>query len=186
MASSKREQRIQATNARRALSVEERAAFSLALCKNAESLEVFKNARTILAYAATWDEVDLSSLCTLAEEQGKTVAYPISYKGGIMDAWAPKSPDAWKDGILGIRVPDKKRSKLIAPEEFDLVLVPCVAFDEGKRRLGHGGGYYDRYLPACTNAQLVLVAFEAQKLPLIATDPHDILMNTLVTEAKVY
>ena len=183
---SKKEQRIQAINARRALSKEERASFSLALCKNAAELASFKKARTILAYAATWDEADLSSICRLAEKQGKTVAYPISYRGGIMEAYAPESPDAWTDGILGIRVPDIKRSRLVAPEEFDLVFVPCVAFDEEKRRLGHGGGYYDRYLPKCTNAKLVLVAFEAQKLPVIATDPHDILMNTLVTEDKVY
>ena len=186
MVLSKKEQRIKAISSRRALSKEERAAFSIALCKNAEGMECFKKAKTILAYAATWDEADLSSVCRLAEEQGKTVAYPISYKGGIMEAWAPESPDAWTDGILGIRVPDKERSRLVSPEEFDLVFVPCVAFDEEKRRLGHGGGYYDRYLPACVNAKLVLTAFEAQKLPQIATDPHDILMNALVTEAKVY
>ena len=186
MLQSKKEQRIQAINARRALSEEERAVFSLALCKNAAGLDCFKEAKTILAYAATWDEADLASICALAEEQGKTVAYPISYRGGIMEAYAPESTDAWTDGILGIRVPDKKRSRLVDPEEFDLVFVPCVAFDEGKRRLGHGGGYYDRYLPKCSRAEFVLVAFEAQKLPMIATDPHDILMNTLVTEAKVY
>ena len=186
MIETKKEQRIRAIQARRALTAEQRAAASLELCTKVSGLDCFKQAKTILAYAATWDEGDLSSLCALAAEQGKTVAYPVSYKGGIMEAYAPDSPDAMVTGLLGITAPDISRSRLILPEELDLVLVPCVAFDEEKRRLGHGGGYYDRYLPGCVNAKLVLVAFEAQKLPEVTADPHDVLMNVLVTEDKVY
>ena len=183
---SKKEQRIKAINARRALSPEQRAAYSSALSEKLAQLDVFKNAGTILAYAATWDEADLSRICSLAVSMGKTVAYPVSYRGGIMEAYAPEGPDCWTKGILGITVPDISRSRLVLPEEIDLVLVPCVAFDEAKRRLGHGGGYYDRYLPKCIKAQYVLVAFEAQKLPEVAADPHDVLMNVLVTEDRVY
>ena len=186
MIETKKEQRIKAIQARRALSDEQRAEASRRLCLRVSELECFRQAKTLLAYAATWDEADLSSLCSLAEEQGKTVAYPVSYKGGIMEAYAPESPDALRTGLLGIKAPDVERSRLILPEELDLVLVPCVAFDEEKRRLGHGGGYYDRYLPGCVNAKFVLVAFEAQKLPEVTTDPHDVLMNVLVTEDKVY
>ena len=183
---SKKEQRKKAIDARRALSSEERALFSLQLSANVSKLESFKKARTVLAYAATWDEADVSALCDLAVKLGKTVAYPVSYKGGVMDCYAPQSPEDWTDGILGIRVPDTQKARLVQPEEFDLVLVPCVAFDEEKRRLGHGGGYYDRYLPKCTNAEFVLVAFEAQKLPEIAVDAHDILMNAIATEERIY
>ena len=186
MALNKKEQRNIALAARRALSEEERASASSSICRRLADLPIYKEAKTIFAYAATWDEVDLSDICALAREQGKTVAYPISYKGGIMEAYAPEGPEDWKDGILGIRVPDKTKARLVAPEEFDLVLVPCVAFDEERRRLGHGGGYYDRYLPKCTGSKFVLVAFEAQKLPQISVEGHDILMDALVTEAKVY
>jgi len=182
----KKEQRKIALDARRALSDEQRAEYSSKLCRTLSQLDVFREARTILAYAATWDEADPKDLCELACSLGKTVAYPVSYKGGIMDAYAPNGPKDWKDGIMGLRVPDTEKARLVQPEEFDLVLVPCVAFDEEKRRLGHGGGYYDRYLPACVNAKFVLIAFEAQKLPEIVTDEYDILMNTLVTEAKIY
>ncbi len=103
-----------------------------------------------------------------------------------MDCYAPEGPEDWKDGILGLRVPDTSKARLVQPGEFDLVLVPCVAFDEELRRLGHGGGYYDRYLPKCVNASFVLVGFEAQKLPQIAVDEHDILMNAIATEKRIY
>ena len=182
----KSEQRKEAINARRALSSEERAVFSLQMCANISRLDAFRKARTILAYAATWDEADPAAVCELAVKLGKTVAYPVSYRGGVMDCYAPNGPEDWKDGILGLRVPDTDKARLISPEEFDLVLVPCVAFDEEKRRLGHGGGYYDRYLPKCVKADLIAVAFEAQKLEEIATDSYDVLMKTIVTEEKVY
>ena len=182
----KKEQRIKALTARRALTDEERAAFSHAICEKLQELDCVRAADTIFAYASTWDEVDLSEFCEEAARQGKTVAYPISYKGGIMDAWAPESPEDWTDGILGIRVPDRTRSRLVAPEEFDLVFVPIVAFDEDRHRLGHGGGYYDRYLPQCTNSRTVAVAFEAQKAEKITKSSHDFLVDILVTENKVY
>ena len=182
----KKEQRKKAIGSRRALSKEQRAAFSRTICEKISQLDVYQASEIILAYAATWDEVDLSDICSLACRQGKTVAYPVSYRGGIMEAYAPAGPEDWKDGILGIKVPDIEKSRLIAPGDIDLVLVPCVAFDEERRRLGHGGGYYDRYLPQCRGAGFVLTAFEAQKLQQIATEKHDILMDLLVTEERIY
>lgn len=186
MITDKKEQRKAALGARRALSAGERAAFSKKICGRVARTKAFRNAKTILAYLATWDEVDLSSLCEKAEKLGKAVAYPVSYKDGIMEAFVPHGPESLKTGLLGITAPDPEESVLLAPEDIDLVLVPLVAFDEEKRRLGHGGGYYDRYLPKCSKAEFIAVAFEAQKIKEIATDSYDVLMKTIVTEEKVY
>ena len=73
----------------------------------------------------------------------------------------------------------------LSPEEIDLVLLPCVAFDRCGHRLGHGAGYYDRYLPQ-THAAAVAVAFEAQKLPRVSADRFDRSMDAIVTEERVY
>ena len=156
----KKEQRKAALAARRALSAGERAVFSKKICSRISRTKAFREAGTILAYLATWDEADLSILCEKAVKLVK--------------------------GLLGITAPDPEKSELLKPEDIDLVLVPLVAFDEEKRRLGHGGGYYDRYLPKCVKADLIAVAFEAQKLEEIATDSYDVLMKTIVTEEKVY
>ena len=182
----KKAQRKAALDARRALSAGERAVFSKKICSRIARTKAFREADTILAYLATWDEVDLSSLCEKAAKLGKKVAYPVSYKGGIMEAYVPDGPESLVKGLLGITAPDPEKSALLAPEDLDLVLVPLVAFDEEKRRLGHGGGYYDRYLPKCSKAKLIAVAFEAQKLEKIVVDSYDVLMKTIVTEQKVY
>lgn len=175
----KAEERALAQSQRRGLSNEERAQYSHEICRRIAALPCFANAVSILSYMATWDEVDLSEL----EAYGKRIAYPKTYKAGRMEAFIP---GGFSVGTYGIREPKPELSEAVAPEEFDLVLVPCVGFDESCRRIGHGAGYYDRYLPMCNNAVFVCVAFEAQKLPQVSTDEHDIKMHRIVTECGEY
>lgn len=60
------------------------------------------------------------------------------------------------------------------PSHFDLIIVPGVAFTPAGARLGYGGGYYDRFLPLCRQAQLIALAFHEQLLPQLPSEPHDI------------
>ena len=70
--------------------------------------------------------------------------------------------------------PDAQRFPLVAPQDIDLVAVPLVAFDGSGNRLGYGAGNYDRYLPQLrTNCIVAGVAFEAQRVPEVPTEPHD-------------
>ena len=80
----------------------------------------------------------------------------------------------------------RRRSSTPSPEELDAVLVPCVGFDDTLCRLGHGMGYYDRYLPRCTRAAAILTAFEAQRLERVPTEPHDFSFRAAVTEKGVF
>ena len=73
----------------------------------------------------------------------------------------------------------------VQPEEIDVVLVPCVGFDVGLRRLGYGAGYYDRYLPRCRKALCIGVAFEVQRLELVVTGEHDRSLDRIVTEREI-
>ena len=167
---------------RRALSDEDRKTFSRKICDTLSSLDEFKNAKCIFSYKASFDEADPDYLST----EGKTFCYPISYAGGIMDVRIPASENGWEEGKFGILSPNKENSVLVKPEEIDLVIVPCVGFDEQKKRLGHGKGYYDRYLPQCVNAKKIAIAFEAQKLDEVVTDQYDVEMTHVVTENAIY
>ncbi len=168
------------------LSDKQKQEYSRRLCDRLFSISEVSKARLVLAYAATSDEADLSYFAEEAKLRGVKVAYPVSYKAGIMKAFVPSSDDAWKMGLLGIRAPIEERSELIDPKDLDLVLVPCVGFDEKCSRIGYGGGYYDRYLPQCVNAKFICVAFEAQKLYNIVTYDHDVPMECVVTEENIY
>ena len=137
--------------ARRALSDTERTRSNAALCARIMALDCFKKAENILLYAAFGGEADLSALAVEAARQGKTLAYPVCGEGFSLTA-AVLGPDGWEVGAYGIRTPILSRSEILRPDQLDLVLVPCTAFDTACRRVGMGKGYYDRYLPHCTRA----------------------------------
>ena len=179
----KNRQRSQCLTARRNLSDAERAAYSHAICQTLTTLEAAIRSETFLSYMATWDEVDLSEFHEWATARGKRVCWPITYPHGLMEAAMPDASDAFVKGKFDILSPDPERSRIIPPEEIDIVLVPCVGFDEAGNRLGHGGGYYDRYLPRCPRAAKILVAFEAQRLDAVCAGENDVAMDIIVTES---
>ena len=181
----KNQQREHCLAARRALSVSEREAFSDSICLTLAALEPMIRAETIFSYMAAWDEVDLNGLHEWAAARGKQVCWPVTYSHGLMEAAVPDAPDAFIKGKFDILSPDPERSRIIPPEKIDIALVPCVGFDEAGNRLGHGGGYYDRYLPRCPQAVKILVAFEAQRLDTVCVDERDVSVDFTVTESHV-
>ena len=181
----KQAQRRAGRAARRALSAQARAAANAALCANLWQLDAVQNAQTILLYAASGSEADLSAFAEKAQAQGKTLAYPVCGEAYSLTAAVP-GPDGWEVGQYGIRTPILSRSEILLPEALDLILVPCTAFDAVCRRVGMGKGYYDRYLPRCTRAVKLGVAFEAQRVPEAAAEEQDWRLDGFVTERKVY
>lgn len=177
--STKAEQKKRALAARRALSAEERAARSAAICERLLTLPELREAGTILSYRAMPDEADPAAL---ERALGARFVYPRCLGGGRMEARLPNGP--WKPGPFGIEEPDPACSELVRPEEIDAVLVPCVAFDASGGRLGHGAGYYDRYLSLCPQAARICLAFEAQRLERVVTEKHDQPMDRIVTEKE--
>ena len=175
---SKREQRALALAARRALSPEQRKEKSAAICACLAAMDL---EGPVLSYVAMPDEPDLGDLHDNLAGRGIAVALPRCVGAGVMEARLPSGPLC--PGLYGIPEPDPETSVLLAPEEIRTVLVPCVAFDEAGNRLGHGAGYYDRFLVLCPQARLICVAFEAQCLPRVETEVHDRRMDMLVTES---
>ena len=185
IAEEKQAQRTSGKAARRALSPEQRAAANAALCARLWQLDAVQNAQTILLYAAFGGEAGLARFAAEAARRGKVLAYPVCGENCSLTAAVP-GPDGWETGLYGIRTPVLERSVLLEPEQLDLVLVPCTAFDAACRRVGMGKGYYDRYLPRCRNAVALGVAFEAQRVPEAAADEQDRRLDGFVTERKVY
>lgn len=179
----KKEQRALALSFRRAMSGEARKAASAAICARLLTLPQVQAAHTVLSYMALPDEVDLAVLHEILRERGVRLCFPVSLPRGVMEAYEPVG---WQSGRYGIREPEPASSRAVSPEEIDLVIAPCVAFDKQRNRLGHGAGYYDRYLPLCVKATVIAAAYESQRLPLVKTDGHDRRMDAVVTEKAIY
>ena len=179
--------------AREALSPEERAEKSRAICANILQTPEYAKAKTVFIYKFVKGEVQLKALEeaneALPAAERKTFLYPLCIEDRQMLAIEPGSADmgsdAWKKGAFGIPEPVLEMGRVIPPEEIDLVVSPCSSFDESGMRLGMGGGYYDRYLPKCTKADVMLVAYECQGCEAVPAEPWDVPVPCIVTEARV-
>lgn len=65
--------------------------------------------------------------------------------------------------------------------DFDLIIVPGVAFDNKGNRLGRGKGYYDRFLCQYPNVKRIGICFDFQLVDEVPTEPFDILMDEIIT-----
>lgn len=80
----------------------------------------------------------------------------------------------------GIREP--LNSPLMDPKDVDVAIIPGVAFDAMGRRLGHGKGYYDRFLPKLrADAILVGVGYPVQLIDTVPVEEHDLTLDWIFT-----
>ncbi len=68
-------------------------------------------------------------------------------------------------------------------KKYDAVIVPLFGFNEGGYRLGHGGGWYDRFLVTQSHAIKIGVGYESTLID-FEVEPHDICMDIVITEEK--
>tara|TARA_A100001011_G_C14252377_1_gene818488 strand:- start:757 stop:1290 length:534 start_codon:yes stop_codon:yes gene_type:complete len=67
----------------------------------------------------------------------------------------------------------------------DLILVPLLAFDKSKNRLGYGKGYYDNFLKKNKKVTTIGIAFSFQKYNRIKTSSHDVKLEYILTEKGI-
>lgn len=72
--------------------------------------------------------------------------------------------------------------KSVPETQFDVIIVPMLGFDDNLQRIGYGGGYYDRFLAAQPAAKKIGVCFNLGKLDHFPAEPHDIALDTVITE----
>jgi 5-formyltetrahydrofolate cyclo-ligase len=89
--------------------------------------------------------------------------------------------DPLYEGHVGLRQPAADAPEL-SP---DIILTPLVAFDDSLNRLGQGAGHYDRAFAVHPGAYRLGVAWSAQQLLSIDTDPWDVPLHAVITEKGV-
>lgn len=114
-------------------------------------------------------EPDLWPLWAALLAQGQKLICPVALPGGQLEHRLLRDLADLEPGPIGTRHP-RGPAYTEAP---DWILLPGLAFDEQGRRLGYGGGYYDRFLARFTASVRVAVAYPFQYLLAVPTEPND-------------
>lgn len=156
---------------------------SEAICRAVLALEEYRTAKTVFAFAGTVHEIDTSLLMNETLAAGKTLVLPRCAAEHAIDLCVVRSMDDLEAGAYGILEP-KTSCALVTAEDIDFAVVPCLSFDRTGRRLGQGGGYYDRLLPKLT-CPTALICREQLLLPEVPVEEHDMRCTMLITEKGV-
>lgn len=147
-------------------------------------LKEYKDAQTVFCFVGIQDEVNTSPLLEKMLEDGKTVCVPLCKSPGVMEARQITSMDDLSEGKYGIPEPAKDAPR-IDPSSIDFSVIPCVTCNKRGQRLGHGGGYYDRFFENL-DKNAVIVCREETMTAAIPTDSHDIIFPVVVSERNIY
>jgi 5-formyltetrahydrofolate cyclo-ligase len=172
--------RSQVRLAKRGISTDGKTAQSRGVCQRVVDSELWCRSRRVLLYAHLPSELDINLLITNALAKKKTVAFPrYDSKTQRYAMSTIQDYDELVSSAFGVKEPAVSCAK-IQPNQLDLAIVPGVAFDVLGRRLGRGGGHYDRLLQRL-KAAMCGVCFREQVLPQVPEEAHDIRMDLVAT-----
>ena len=167
-----------------ALTEDYRRASDAAIRRLILDFDAWRSAKAVFVYVSKWEEPDTRALLEDALAAGKALYVPLCRPGGVLEAVRIRSVGELRPGTLSIPEPPEDGERA-GEDTIELALVPCVSASRDGRRLGHGAGYYDRFLASCRCRTLCL-CYEALLCEFIPTDGHDVRMDAVATEKGIW
>jgi len=174
---------------RDALTPDERVRKSRAIKSLLFQLPEFIQAKTVMFFISFRSEVLTEEMVKAAILLKKKVMVPVTdleHHRLILSELKDYDHDL-VPGTYGIPEPKKEKRKKVSPEELDLIIAPGSVFDEKGRRIGYGGGYYDKLL-RCLQGKIPVaaLAFELQIVNEVPCNPErDIPVDLIITENRM-
>ena len=152
-----------------------------------KGLKNFKNYKIVASFISFKSEISTQFLNEFLLNNGKILCLPIIKNNSeTLNFIEYNLKTKLVSGKFGIMQPSDL-SKEFLPE---IILTPCLAFDENGFRLGYGGGYYDKtfsYLKKIKHKFIsIAVAFDDQKIEELVHDKYDQKIDYILTEKKLY
>ena len=139
----------------------------------------FRKSEIVFIYFSTANEPDTHRIISEAWAQGKTVCVPLCGENHTMKAVRLQSLNELSAGRYGISEPTGTQE--VNAADIDLAVIPCVCASEDGKRLGHGAGYYDRFLTSST-AEKICLCFGRLLSDDIPMEKFDIKMDCIISE----
>jgi 5-formyltetrahydrofolate cyclo-ligase len=152
----------------------------------------FKSGARIAVYLPFDREADTAALIAAAGRRGARIYVPVvtDFRHRRL-AFCPLSART-RRGAFGILIPHdvpRSRARAVSARWFDLIVVPLVGVDGAGRRLGMGGGFYDRALAfrrtrrQWPGPRLIGLCFDCQRTDTVFADAWDVRLDAVATES---
>ncbi|MGB5724863.1 MAG: 5-formyltetrahydrofolate cyclo-ligase [Parasphingorhabdus sp.] len=142
---------------------------------------LIKQDQTVAIYRSVGSEAPTTRLIEYLTEIGASIALPRVTEDGHLDFRLVSGADILVTGFRNIPEPDES----CALADPDMIIAPLVAFDRSLRRLGQGGGHYDRSFGKHPDVPRIGLAWSVQEADEIPTEPHDVTLHMIVTECEI-
>lgn len=172
----KKELRALVKQLKQELSQEQKLHESKAVFDYIESMDIFKQAQSILLYHSLPDELPTHHIINKWAET-KQIYLP-RVNGDDLDI-LPYDSSLTDDNRFHIFEPTG--TQVFSPNNLDIIIVPAVALDKRCNRMGRGKGFYDRLLNGLTHPYTIGVGFSCQLFETIPCEPHDKRLNAVIT-----
>jgi 5-formyltetrahydrofolate cyclo-ligase len=183
IAGKKAELRKRVRASRRAIGEEERRSAAEAVAERLLAIPEMTCARYVLAYMPMKYELDVLPAVERLKAVGAIPVFPLCIEGGGLKLLVPADENGFTVGAYGILEPDITTAREVDAAELDAIILPAIAFDASGKRLGQGGGYYDRLL-ARTSCFCAAVGFDYQLVDEIPTEETDRSVDVVVTPSE--
>lgn len=168
----------------RRLGAADRTAAASEAIRRLVALPEFSRAATIAFYCAIGDEVPVEDAAAFARSRGARTVYPVRTDSGLELATVDGG-DSLPSGPGDIREPAAAAPRVCCADVVAFV-VPGLLFDRSCRRLGRGGGQYDRLLKqAPANATSIGICYADHMIEALPEEPWDVAMDLVVTDQFV-
>ncbi len=165
-------------------SIENKKDASEQIAKKLFSLDCYKNCESIFAYFSYPQEVSTRQIVEKAISDGKRLALPRCESEGKMSFYYTENDSVLESGkFKGILEP-KKTCEKAEPNAKALMLVPALAFGKNGSRLGHGKGFYDRFLPFF-NGETIGLCFSRLLFDSLPENEFDRRVSLVITENEI-
>lgn len=167
------------------ISPQEFSAIGAAIWQTLQAQPAWQSAESVFCFVGALHEPDTMPILQGALSAGKQLLVPRIAGPGQMQLVPLQSLGQLQPGAFGILEPPQALPAVPAGSGVQLAVLPCLAATRSGARLGHGGGYYDRFLANYSGQRLILCpeALLAQSLP---TGPLDEPAQAVLTEKALY
>jgi len=147
----------------------------------------YLNSKNIFIYYPFRSETDTTIIIKKALKESKNIILP-RVEGTLVNLYFVNDVHTQlQEGSYKIIEPIPSSCTKAHVSDINLAIVPGVAFDRNLNRLGYGGGFYDKILRNLPQSiKKIALSFDIQIVPNIPVLDHDIKIDIIITESKIY